>query len=314
MRLQTKINLLLLGAFLVGLALSAWWIWLDAQKNAKEEVEHQARLILASAQAIREYTAREIVPLVNAEKDNQFHPQMVSAYAAQAYFKAIREHDQNFSSYAYKEASLNPTNRAHLATQWEADIINTFRNDKSLQELIVWRQSALGQFLTLAHPIRVSDPSCLNCHGRVSDAPRDMLAVYGPNNGFGWGMDAVVAAQFISVPVSLPMQRAKHIFLTSLGAITGVFLVTVILLNVVLQALVMRPIQRISEMASEVSLGNLDVPNYQWPTQDEIGSLSHSFNRMRRSVELAQRILSREESTTELLQRNSVEKYQQQNR
>jgi protein-histidine pros-kinase len=40
-------------------------------------------------------------------------------------------------------------------------------------------------------------------------------------------------------------------------------------------------------MASEVSMGKLDAPEYERDSNDEIGSLSASFTRMRRSLQNA---------------------------
>jgi len=44
-------------------------------------------------------------------------------------------------------------------------------------------------------------------------------------------------------------------------------------------------------MASDVSMGKLDAPEYVRSSHDEIGSLAASFNRMRRSLQNAMRML-----------------------
>ena len=44
-------------------------------------------------------------------------------------------------------------------------------------------------------------------------------------------------------------------------------------------------------MASDVSMGKLDAPEYVSRSHDEIGSLATSFNRMRRSLQNAMRML-----------------------
>ena len=52
-------------------------------------------------------------------------------YAATQNFLRLHEaHPQ----YSYKEATLNPTNPRDRATDWEADIIQRFRNDASAHE------------------------------------------------------------------------------------------------------------------------------------------------------------------------------------
>jgi HAMP domain-containing protein len=47
-------------------------------------------------------------------------------------------------------------------------------------------------------------------------------------------------------------------------------------------------------MASKVSLGQTDVPELVRDSNDEIGSLAASFNRMRRSLQNAMRRLERQ--------------------
>jgi protein-histidine pros-kinase len=44
-------------------------------------------------------------------------------------------------------------------------------------------------------------------------------------------------------------------------------------------------------MADRVSMGRLDTPEYVHNSRDEIGSLSASFNRMRRSLQNAMSML-----------------------
>ena len=53
----------------------------------------------------------------------------------------------------------------------------------------------------------------------------------------------------------------------------------------------MRPIRRMSAIASEVSLGKMDAPEFEERGKDEIASLAGSFNRMRRSLANAMKLL-----------------------
>jgi nitrogen fixation/metabolism regulation signal transduction histidine kinase len=73
--------------------------------------------------------------------------------------------------------------------------------------------------------------------------------------------------------------------------LTVVFLVMMVVLNVLLQYIIIRPVRRISAAASEVSLGNMEAPEFVVRGKDEIASLADSFNRMRRSLANALRML-----------------------
>jgi protein-histidine pros-kinase len=118
-----------------------------------------------------------------------------------------------------------------------------------------------------------------------------MLALYGSQNGFGWKLGQIVAAQVVSIPMAVPLSRAYEALMWFMLALAGTFLVTVIIVDFLLRALVTRPVAEISEMANKVSMGELDTPEYVRNSRDEIGSLSASFNRMRRSLQNAMAML-----------------------
>ena len=65
----------------------------------------------------------------------------------------------------------------------------------------------------------------------------------------------------------------------------------IVLLNLLLHYVIIRPVRRISATASEVSLGNMDAPEFAVRGRDEIASLAASFNRMRRSLANAMKLL-----------------------
>ena len=57
-------------------------------------------------------------------------------------------------------------------------------------------------------------------------------------------------------------------------SIAGVFIAIGVVLNLMLWALVIRPIGRLSQFADRVSLGELEIPEYTRTSSDEIGVLS----------------------------------------
>jgi protein-histidine pros-kinase len=288
MKLRAKFNFMLILAFLFGLGLAAFLSHRILQYNAREEVIQNARIMMESALGARKYTVQEIRPLLALQMKRQFLPQSVSAYAAMQNFKVLRE---KFPDYIYKEAALNPTNPNDRATDWEADIIHEFRNNSERPELIIERDTPSGRILYLAHPIQIKDEGCLQCHSRPEEAPKTMLDSYGGANGFGWKLNEIIGAQIVSVPMAVPLQRSNDSFLTFMASLAVVFLITMILLNILLHRVVITPVLKMEKTANEVSLGNMDAPEYSRSGKDEIASLSASFNRMRRSLENAMRML-----------------------
>ena len=122
-------------------------------------------------------------------------------------------------------------------------------------------------------------------------APPPMIDLYGSANGFGWKLGDVIGAQIVSVPMSVALERADAAFKVYLAGLAAVFVVIFVLLNLLLHFVIVKPVRRISAIASEVSLGNMDAPEVVVRGHDEIASLAQSFNRMRRSLANAMKLL-----------------------
>ena len=288
MKLSAKFNLVFFSVFLAGLLLTAVLSYRILQDNARREIVEQAGLMMEAALAMRGYTVGEIRPLLAPHMTAEFLPQTVPAYAATQAFAQLQKHH---TEYSYKEATLNPTNPRNRAVDWEADIVTLFRNKSEEAQIIGERETPTGRSLYLARPIRITNPACLACHSTPDAAPAAMLARYGDSNGFGWQLNEVVGAQVVSVPMSVPIERANHAYYTFMGTLTGVFLVIVVILNLMLRRIVITPVTRMAEIADEVSTGKADAPLFELKGKDEISVLSASFNRMRRSLEKAMAML-----------------------
>jgi len=215
----------------------------------------------------------------------------VPAYSATEIFNMLRE---THPEYSYKEATLNPTNPRDRTVDWEADVVNAFRNDPKLPEIIGERDAPLGRALYLARPITVTDPGCLSCHTTPESTPASVVRRYGTAGGYGWKLNETIGAQIVSVPLAVPMRMADDAHRAMLVSLVGVFLFLLVLLNLLLWFFIIRPIRRLSHMADEVSTGNLDVPEVRFRSGDEVAGLAGSFNRMRISLVKALKMLEDE--------------------
>jgi protein-histidine pros-kinase len=290
MKLLAKFNLILGLVLGAGLAVAALVSHQFLQNGARDEVLRQARLMIEAMQSARDYTSKEIKPLLVAQAEHQrsFLPQTVPAFAATENFAQLRA---SYPDYAYKEAVLNPTNPRDRAVDWEADVINAFRNRPGgPKELVGERDASTGRSLYIARPIQAAPP-CLECHSVPSAAPAAMLRRYGPNNGFGWQPNEIVGAQIVSVPMALPIRLANQAFQTLVSCLAAVFLASLVLLDLLLLFAVVRPLRRLSTMADQISVGQVDMPELPARGSDEIAVLAGSFNRMRRSLDRALKML-----------------------
>ncbi|MDB6085755.1 MAG: signal protein [Gammaproteobacteria bacterium] len=287
MSLLVRINVALGGVFIIAAFATGYVFWGILESNARREVLADAGLMMDSALATRAYTASEILPLLSGRMSDEFPPQSVPFYAATQNFLQLRK---RHAEYSYKEATLNPTNPRDRAADWEADIIQRFRNDPHADEVIGERETPMGTALFLARPIR-TEASCSPCHSLPSVAPRALIARYGSDNGFGWQNNEVVGAQVVSVPfahATASAQRAFHAFMLSLIV---VFAAVFAVVNAVLYFLLVRPVRRIAGIAERISLGDMSAPEFPQRGAAEMDSLARSFNRMRKSLEKALRLI-----------------------
>jgi protein-histidine pros-kinase len=288
MKLTLKFNLVLILVFAIGLGVTGGLSWNILQENARKEVIERAGLMMEAALAVRSYTVSEIRPLLALQMTKEFLPQSVPAYAATQSFSKLRE---KHPEYTYKEATLNPSNPRNRAVDWENDIVQEFRNNPEHKEIIGVRDTPTGQSLYLARPMQIKHPGCLSCHSTIEAAPKTLLKKYGTANGFGWKMNEIVGARIVSVPMTVPLQKAEDAFRTFMGSLIGVFIAIIVILNLMLRAIVIAPVTKMSRIADEVSKGNMEAPEFSERGKDEISVLAASFNRMRRSLEKAMKLL-----------------------
>jgi HAMP domain-containing protein len=289
MRLLVKFSAIFTLVFGIGVAIIGALTYRMLEDGAHAQVLAQAQLMMQAMSSVRKYTTVQLLPLLKIEEErtHTFLPQTVPGYAATENFGYLRT---LFPDYSYKEATLNPTNPRDRAVDWEADIVNAFRNDPQLRQLSGERNSATGQSLYFAQPIRASPP-CLECHSTPDAAPAPMLARYGSSNGFGWKDGEVIAAQVISLPLSVPLEIARAEFRTVLIYLAIIFVSSLAVLNAVLYFMIARPAAQLSDMANRISLGDLEVPELPVKGRDEIADLAGAFNRMRRSLVTAMKMI-----------------------
>jgi protein-histidine pros-kinase len=289
MKLLTKFNLVLLVFFGISGFLISHLAYQFLMRNARDQVLQQAELMMASASSTRDYTSEQVKPLVlqHPEHETRFFPQSVPAFAATTIFTSIRK---SYPDYSYREATLNPTNLIDRAEDWEADIVRYFADHPGDKKVIGERETPTGRYLYLAKPM-IAKQSCLECHSTPDLAPAAMVKAYGPQNGFGWKLNQVIAAQIVAVPMAVPIQVADLAYRNLIYFLVATFLLIIAALDTTLYLIVIRPLHQVSRAADRVSKGETGVPGLEVKSTDEIGDVTSSFNRMRVSLEKALKML-----------------------
>jgi len=289
LKLATKYNLFLIGILIICYLAINGAAYVILQGHARNEVVRQAATLMEAASAMRTYTIREIKPLLALQNTREFLPQSVPSYAATQNFNALREKNPE---YRYKEATLNPTNPRDRAADWEADIIQAFRQDHQLKYLTLVRDTPVGKTLYYARPIRIADQACLSCHGAVDDAPDSMLRMYGPENGFNWKLNEIVGSQIVSVPLTLPVAWANTSFVQLAVVLSLAFVLVFVVMHLVNRRICVRRVLAVSRVVEAINQGNTDRPKFDVRGNDEISQLCESIEHVCRQQVSNNRMLA----------------------
>ncbi|HEY6489466.1 MAG: DUF3365 domain-containing protein [Terracidiphilus sp.] len=292
MKLLAKFNLIFLVVFGAGGLLISQVARSYLIGHASDEVREQERLMMASARSVRDYTSEEISPLLreNPRHRVRFLPETIPFYGATTTFARLRK---GYPDYVYKEAALNPTNPEDRATGWEVDIIDWLRDHRDQHEKTGQRNTPMGPAIYLANPI-VATKECLECHSSPAAAPKSMITVYGSANGFGWKENAIIGAQIVSVPLSVPMADANRAYHQLLLFLALTMLVALLALDAGVYWFVIHPLRIVSDSADRISRGEKNVPPVKIEGRDEIATVASSFNRMQVSLAKALKMFEEE--------------------
>ncbi|VXC70537.1 conserved hypothetical protein [Burkholderia sp. 8Y] len=276
--LTAKFNLAFLAVFGAGYVVTGILVDRALQNSAAQTTIGDASLMIEAATAVHNYTAEQVTPLLSTQIRYAFVPQSIPAYSA---IESLLPLEKKLPGFSYKHAMLNPTNPRDRATDWENDVIRRLHDHPELHEVTGERATPLGLSLYIARPTRIDSGACLQCHSTPSEAPRTVLDKYGPANGFGWPLHETIGAQFVSVPMSLPLEQARSVWRTVMISFAAVFACALIALNVLVNFMVTRRLAALSRAADRASLSDVDVATFPSSGGDEIASLAHSFGRMR---------------------------------
>mgnify|MGYP001813106478 CR=1 FL=1 len=221
MSLKKKFNIWMGAILVIAVSGAGTIVYGELHRSTRAQAVETASLLMASAEATRIYTTEFIKPQLDKRLDIEFLPQSVPAFAATDTVITLRK---QFPEFTYKEATLNPTNPRDRASDWEADLVNSFRADWAQSQIVGERMQGSIPVLYVAKPIKVSSPSCLTCHSTPSAAPASMIRLYGEANGFGWKMDEIVGAQIVSVPLSASDEATRRTFTIVVSALVAIAL------------------------------------------------------------------------------------------
>lgn len=172
---------------------------------------------------------------------------------------------------------MNPVNRPDA---FEERALNKVREGK-LHEYFEILPGSFRYARTLYHKA-----ACISCHGDPQKAPQDVKVRYGLEHGFNFKEGDVAGVISVRLPT-------KPFLEVALGVIApwqiALILASFVISFVFIQFAIVRPIKRLTNVASEVSIGHkadLDVSDLDPRSSNELHQLAFATDRLRTSLEM----------------------------
>ena len=280
----------MIPAFAVSLIGGPSGLYYVLHDRAIQRIAVEAGRLLTTATAIRTYTSDHVAASVDRLSTNKFLEETVPAFAAQTIYQMVQK---TYPGYTYREPALKPTNPNNLPTPFEVELINKFRADPNLAELVGVHDNGNSRVYYLARPLRAAE-SCLVCHDTPQRAPPAMVAQYGPVNGFGWKLNEIVAIQSLTVPASEELRETGELAVILGAGLLVVFIVTYFALALSIDSVVVRPLQALAKAADAASLKSDMRTKLPTSGAAEIRGISTAVERLRSSLAKALKRLQAE--------------------
>ena len=304
------------GIVFIGFALFALFTVRNLlQQQAVREAEEKTAIILNRNLATHTYFSHNLKPAV-FELTDPYRPEEYFDPVWMSSTYAVREIDKyftdlsDFGNYYYKEVAINARSPENEADPYEAEILQSFNADPTLEKFSDIREIYEEAYLFTVIRGEVMEESCLRCHSTPDAAPGGLVDIYGDSRSFDRESGEVASAIAIHVPLAQAYTTTEK---TTLW-LAGIFLVVLLALFFIqywLQRLfIMQPILAIKDQAYHIATDKSHLgKTIPEPLGKELAELTSTFNIM--SGELKAQIENQEniilERTNELAV--SEEKY-----
>ena len=213
----------------------------------QSEISQRSRMLLAQSDAVQSYVKNVLRPrMFDALPKGEFIIEaMSSSYISRQVMGRLGNEDAE--SYHYRRVSRNPRNPASTPDEFEAGLIRTFNQDKTL---LFWEDTTLvngREYHLVARPVTFTQ-SCLQCHGEPVDAPKALINIYGGTNGFHYQEDEVGGVVVAGFPVEMIKSPARELTLQYLSLyLLGIFFF-VALVSLFFDKLVMKNLKTLTRI------------------------------------------------------------------
>ncbi len=260
------------------------YTYMDSIEKAKKSAKIEIDVTMAFVKASREYVRRTLRPKINellqagCTRDDFILEAQSSSFFTASIFNMVTE---ELPDMILRQVAFNPLNPKNEPNEVEKKIIAYLRstNKKEFEGIIEHK----GERHFVKAFAVIPTQKCLRCHSDPKLMPRKVREIYKPTKDMKWEPGKVQGAVMVYIPFETIILKAQIEGLVKGIAVAGIFILLVILVLLMLNAMVFKPIEKLREHAERISRGEVD-EKIEISGDNEIGKLAEAFERMRISV------------------------------
>ena len=182
----------------------------------ESEVSQRSHMLLAQSDAVQDYVKTVLRPQMfeTLPEDRFILQAMSSSYISRQVMARLSIKEA--SDYHYRRVAIRPRNPDSTPDTFEAGLIEAFNHNRAL---FTWEDTTDvngREYHLVARPVTFSK-SCLQCHGDPKDAPKELIEIYGRQNGFHYTENEVGGVVVAGFPVDLITNPARELTLQYLS-------------------------------------------------------------------------------------------------
>lgn len=261
-------------------------------EDTRREAADKTQLFLRTMNANQKYMAKFVRPqlkeILKEEGSGIHFPEASVGAVMQG--KTAKILNTAYPEYNLKISSPNSLNPDNQSTPFEEGLIAGFDNG-DYDEWNGFTEINGESFYATAIPVEARK-GCIWCHDTPEAAHPDQVEEYGSTSGYGYKEGDIVGTRicYVSTQEIVELTYKKLGFLS--GSVSLLFLLALIIIDMIINRSVVKPIENIVDIAGDISRGKMD-RSFEVDTNDEIKSLANAFNRMKVSLQKAMDILKR---------------------
>ncbi|NMC48528.1 MAG: DUF3365 domain-containing protein, partial [Desulfovibrio sp.] len=240
------------------------------------ESREKAALILAQVEAMQHYVRTTLRPsMYETLPSDQF---ILEAMSTSFVTRAVMS-DPNLSreGFLYRRVTIGARNPDYEANTMEREFIRQFEANPSLTHVEkIAEVDGEPNFITVY--VQRFDPTCMHCHGDSAEAPRELIARYGAERGFGHSVGQIAGIDMVRLKIQRNVGSIREAtFSFALFFASGILLLF-LLIQGVFHRLVVQSLRRVTGVMQRLfpdeAPGNDETSISQ---DDEIESILHGF-------------------------------------